>query len=139
MLVAIALPFLYVYWRDQTQWWALIPTYTLAAVAFMVLLIEVNFIDGILISAYVMFAIAIPFIIVYFRNKKNWWALIPGGIMTILGISFLISGNTARFLGPLVLIVVGAWIIFRQRNRKNIPDQDTDEQANLADENGLSE
>ena len=39
VLLVIALPFLFVYYRDRSQWWALIPAYVLIAVAVMVGLI----------------------------------------------------------------------------------------------------
>ncbi|MCJ7623328.1 MAG: hypothetical protein MUO76_07475 [Anaerolineaceae bacterium] len=139
VLGAIALPFLYVYWRDRAQWWALIPAYSLAAVGFMVFLIEANVIDDILVAAYVMFAIAIPFFVVYFRNKGNWWALIPGGIMAVLGISFLLSGDAAQFVGPLVLVIAGGWIIFRQFSRKETAKLETKKPVSSEDDTGSAE
>lgn len=134
VLLAIALPFLDVYRRNRAQWWWLIPCYTLAAVGLMVLLIGANVIDGILVSAYVMFATAIPFFVAYFRNKKIWWALIPGGIMAVLGFSFLLSGDAAKFIGPLVLVVTGGWIIFRQFTRKEDAELDTKKPASSEDD-----
>src|SRR5690606_41960036 len=44
---------------------------------------------GDIVGAYVMFAIALPFLYVYLRNRENWWALIPGGIMLTIGVGLL--------------------------------------------------
>ena len=79
VLINIAIPFLVIYLQgDRKNWGLLIPVYILGAVGVMVPLITIGFLKGILIAAYVLFAIAIPFFVVYARNTKNWWALIPG-------------------------------------------------------------
>jgi hypothetical protein len=114
VLWAIALPFLVVFLSNTDQWWALIPTYVLVAIGSMVGLIGLGILDDLLIPAYVMFAIAIPFWVVYARDRKQWWALIPGGIMAVIGLSFLIAEAAARYIGPAVLLIAGAWILVRQ-------------------------
>jgi hypothetical protein len=118
VLWAIALPFLVVYLRNREQWWALIPAYVLLAVGLMVALIGVGVLDDLLIPSYVMFAIAVPFFVVYTRNTKNWWALIPGGIMAVIGISFLIAEAQFQYIVAIVLIVGGVWILARQFIRR---------------------
>jgi hypothetical protein len=124
VLAAIALPFLVTFLRDRTQWWALIPTYILLAVGVMVGLIGAGVLDDLLIPAYVMFAIAIPFFVVYVRDRKQWWPLIPGGIMAIIGLSFLIAEAAAQYIGAAALVVVGIWIVARQfiRQEPTAPD-----------------
>jgi hypothetical protein len=136
VMLAIAIPFFFVYFRNRNNWWALIPTYSVVAVGLMVFLIGVGVLDDILVAAYVMFAIAIAFFFVYFRNRSHWWALIPGGIMAVLGISFLISGDAAEFIAPLALVIAGGWIIFRQLTRKEAVKLDTKEPASSEEEAG---
>ena len=70
VLSAIALPFLVVFVRDRNQSWALIPAYVLLAVGLMVGLIGLGILRDLLIPSYVMFAIAIPFFVVYARNPQ---------------------------------------------------------------------
>lgn len=118
VLTAIALPFLVVFLRNRDQWWALIPAYVLLAVGVMVGLIGQGVLDDLLIPAYVMFAIAIPFFVVYVRNPKQWWALIPGGIMAVIGLSFLIAEAAVQYVAPVALVLVGVWILVRQFTRK---------------------
>ena len=118
VLSAIALPFLVVYIRDRQQWWALIPAYVLFAIGLMVGLEGMGILNDLLIPAYVMFAIAIPFFVVYVYNRQNWWALIPGGIMAVIALAFLIAEAAIQFVVPAVLIIAGLWIIVRTFRRK---------------------
>jgi hypothetical protein len=125
VLSAIALPFLVVYFRDRNQWWALIPAYVLLAVGLMVLLLESNVLSDLLVPAYVMFAIAIPFLVVFTNNRKNWWALIPGGIMLVIGTAFLIAEAALEFILPVVFIILGIGILVRVFTRKEAPGAET--------------
>jgi uncharacterized membrane protein HdeD (DUF308 family) len=65
-----------------------------------------------------MFAVAIPFFVVYLRNPKHWWALIPGGITAVIGLSFLIAEAVAQYVLPVVLIIAGAVILLRHLGRR---------------------
>ena len=114
VLASIALPFLIAYLRNRALWGLLIPAYVLIAVGVMVGLIGLRWLTNLLIPAYVMFAIALPFGVVYWRDRTNWWALIPGGIMAVIGIAFLLATPTARLIVPALLVLVGGWIILRQ-------------------------
>jgi hypothetical protein len=125
VLSAIALPFLVVYFRDRNQWWALIPAYVLLAVGLMVLLLESNVLSDLLVPAYVMFAIAIPFLVVFANNRKNWWALIPGGILVVIGTAFLIAEAALEFILPVVFIILGIGILLRVFTRKESPEVET--------------
>jgi uncharacterized membrane protein YfcA len=64
-----------------------------------------------------MFVIAIPFFIVYFRNPKQWWPLIPGGIMAAIGLSFLLA-EAFQYVFPALVILVGFWVLIRSFTRK---------------------
>ncbi len=117
VLTAIALPFLAVYLRNRAQWWSLIPAYVLLSIGIMILLEELGVLGDFLVPAYVMFIIAIPFFVVYIRNPKQWWPLIPGGIMAAIGLSFLMV-EAFQYVFPAVVILVGFWILIRSFTRK---------------------
>jgi hypothetical protein len=117
ILYAIAIPFLVVYYRNKENWWALIPAYAMIVIGTMVALIETDTLSDLLIPAFINLAIAIPFFVVYFRNKENWWALIPGGIMGLVGLGFLLSEPVGRFLAPAALIAAGVWVLLRQSRK----------------------
>ena len=123
VLLAIACPFLVVYLRNRSQWWWLIPAYVLAAVGGVVILAEAAGVGENLITAYVMFAIAVPFFVVYARDRSQWWFLIPGGIMAAIGLGFLIAANAFAVLGALALIGLGLWSLVRGF-RRNEPGGD---------------
>jgi uncharacterized protein YybS (DUF2232 family) len=119
VLLAIALPFLVAFLQsDRTKWGLLIPAYVLLAVSVMVPLTETGILDDTLVAAYVLFAVAIPFFIVYARDSEKWWALIPGGITAVVGLSFLIAEKAAQYTAPVILIIAGAWVLVRQFTRK---------------------
>ncbi len=121
VLTTIAIPFLVGYWRNHEQWGLLIPAYVLLAVGVMVGLLERGFLTDLMVPAYVMFAIAIPFFVVYGRNPRQWWPLIPGGIMAIIGASFLIAEAMVGYVIPVVMILAGILILLRQiRHQESI-------------------
>jgi hypothetical protein len=126
VLLAMAMPFLAVYYRNRAMWWPLIPAYVLIVIALMVLLIGLGLLNDLIVPAYVLIAIAIPFFVVFIRNRKLWWSLIPGGILALIGLSFLIAGAAIESLGALVLVVIGVVVlalgIFRKRPEPEVPE-----------------
>ncbi len=125
ILLAIALPFFVVYLRNRENSWALIPAYVLCAVGIMVALIDLNVLGDMGVPAYVMFAIAIPFFVVYIHNPREWWPLIPGGILAAIGSAFILSAGAARYLGAVALIGVGVLILLRQFLHPKSADEST--------------
>ena len=114
VMLAIAIPFVYGYFRsDQEAWGLLIPAYVMAAIGIMVPLLEGEVLTDEAIPAYVMFAVALPFLVVFAVNTKQWWALIVGGILAIAGISFLFAMDLVEYILPITLILVGGGILVR--------------------------
>lgn len=119
VLLSIALPFFVAFLFDRTRWSLLIPAYVLFAVGLMVPLIELGVLNDLMIPAYVLFAIAIPFFVVYLRNNRNWWALIPAGILAVIAIGFLIAEAAVEYIFGAVLILAGVIIVIRQFTKKD--------------------
>ncbi len=125
VLLAIALPFLATFVRDRARWWALIPAYPLLVVSGAIGLAKSGLVGDDLVSAFVVLAIAIPFFVIYARDRRQWWALIPGIVLAASGLSIgswlpwhavrsaLIAGDAVEVAVALVLLVVGAWILVR--------------------------
>ena len=73
------------FFSDRTKWWA-------ALVAFIMLgLAAANFLDvffpqvsGSLTGTIFLLMMGIGFLAVYFLDRNNWWAIIPGGVMLSL-------------------------------------------------------
>lgn len=128
-IVAVAIPFLVVFVRDRSQWWALVPAYVLIAVGIMVVLIEQGALEDELAGAYVMLAIAAPFLVVYARNPKQWWFLIPGGILAVIGLFLLLAEGLMQYVPAVALLLVGVWILVRQFARRGLSQPDEPEPA----------
>lgn len=113
VLSSIGLPFLVVFLLNRENWWALIPAYVMFSIGAMVALIDVRVLTDFGIPAYVMLAIAFPFFVVYFMNRKQRWALIPGGIMATIGLAFFAGTDLAGYVIPVVLLLFGGWLLLR--------------------------
>jgi hypothetical protein len=111
-LIAIGAPFLLVFLSNpRRRWWALIPTYVMATTAFF-LLVE-GLLPGDLDGAYWLFAVAAPFLLVFLTDPgRRWWALIPGGILSAIGVALFVSN--AELIVALALIVLGGFLLARQ-------------------------
>jgi hypothetical protein len=84
-LLLIGLTFLFIYLNNRTRIWALIVAYV-----FGVLSIAPMMASGGETAAYYgpifLFAVALPFFIIYSRSAENWWAIIPAGAVTVIAI-----------------------------------------------------
>lgn len=59
--------------------------------------------------------LGLGFCLIWFFERKHWWALIPGGILVLSGLSTLALVGS---LWPLVLIALGAYLLFDQSRRQ---------------------
>ena len=116
VLSAIGVPFLYVFIRNRRHWWALIPAYVMFAVSGIIVLSHYNARGGV-IGSYVMFAIAFPFFVVYLLNRANWWALIPAGVLSVIGAGIMVA--SFQFILPIMLIGIGVAILVIQFGRRS--------------------
>jgi len=123
VLFAIGLPFLVAYLFNRANWGLLIPAYVLLVIGVFVPLEDLGVLDDNLTVTYILFAIAIPFFVVFIRNSKNWWALIPGGILAVIALSFLIAEASVEYIFAAALIVAGILIVVRQFTRREEPPQ----------------
>jgi hypothetical protein len=117
VMLAIALPFLAAWWASREKWGLLIVAYLFFAIIPILLISEGTTNEGELVPAYVTLAIGIPFIIAYFATR-NWLLLIPGGIMSFIGLAFVgtsigLSEQVLTVIVPLLVIVVGVFMLYR--------------------------
>ncbi|HEX5808374.1 MAG TPA: hypothetical protein VFY25_06880 [Anaerolineales bacterium] len=84
-LFMIAGIFLTVYLSNRTRTWALLVAY-ITGVLGIAPLMSTGGRDAAYFGAIFLFAIGLPFFVVYFRSAQNWWAIIPAGTMTVLAI-----------------------------------------------------
>ena len=91
VMFAIGLPFLIVFLWNRKNTWGLIVAFILASVGVIPLLTTFQA-KGETIGAFVMFAIALPFWVVFLVSRQNWWAVIPAGILTSVGATVFLIG-----------------------------------------------
>lgn len=120
-LFMIAASFFVVYMTNRTRTWALIVAY-ITFVLSLAPLMSMGGRNAEYFGGVFMFAVALPFFYLYFRSARNWWAIIPAGVMTVLGvivtvaIAGLLNDNTggafvsAFLMGGLAIIFAVLWL-----------------------------
>lgn len=94
---AAGLVFLYVFLTDRANWWAAIPGFGLLGIAALIALDEFwPQVGDAVGGALFLGGIGLAFWIIYFINRKHWWAVIPGGVMFTLA---LVAGLESVFEG----------------------------------------
>jgi hypothetical protein len=84
-LLLIGLTFLFVYLNNRARIWALIVAYVFGVLSIAPMLAAFDEMAA-YFGAVFLFAIALPFFILYFRSMENWWAIIPAGALSVVGI-----------------------------------------------------
>jgi hypothetical protein len=93
-----ALAFFGAYFSDRSAWWFLIPGFVLAGLALTVLVTESGVDDrfrGDLGGSVFLWSIGLAFWAVYAADNRQWWAIIPAGVMTTLGLMPLVADQVA--------------------------------------------
>jgi hypothetical protein len=85
-LFLLALSFLVVYLSNHTRIWALLVAYILGVLSIAPAMASGGGDMAAYFGPVFLFAIALPFFIVYFLSAEKWWAIIPAGVMTTLAI-----------------------------------------------------
>jgi hypothetical protein len=103
------------------DWWAFIPGCVLLGVAATIWLGQQD-IKGEWIGSLMLFSVALPFLLIYvIKRGAFWWALIPGGILTVIAvIPILTLGAPGEVIGTFVMWVIAiAFFIVYLANRRN--------------------
>jgi hypothetical protein len=131
------LAFLSVFLADRQQWWALFPSFGLLIGA-SVIFVENAFpgLPGEIGGVIAMGGIGLAFLLIFVSNIKNWWALIPAGVLLSLatmlylgfesggifliglGLTFAVLGFVPTehgrmrwaFIPAIVLILIGIFV-----------------------------
>jgi hypothetical protein len=94
VMFMISLSFFVVYLINRSHTWALLVAYIMFVLSLAPAMSSFGGDVAAYFGALVLFAIAFPFFIVYFRSAENWWAIIPAGVLTTLSVitALAISG-----------------------------------------------
>ncbi len=101
--------FLYVYFTDRANWWAIIPGFVLLGIAAIIALETLSPIDGdSWLGALFLASIGAAFWVVYLTNREHWWAIIPGGVLfTLAAVAGLSSTLPGLETGGLFFLGLG--------------------------------
>lgn len=106
--------FLYVFFTGlHTRWWAAIPGFTLlglAATIFYGRFAPPFFAN--LGGAVFLGAIATAFIAIFFTNREQWWAIIPGGVLMSVAAVVVVANSGIGFLNPASILFIGIGVTF---------------------------
>ncbi len=107
------LTFLYVFAAERRHWWPLIPGTTLLGLAALIALATLfPGIGGTLGAGVFLGSISLAFFLIYVVSRmKEWWAIIPGGVVGSVALALLLEPFVG---GDLVatLIVLGIGVTF---------------------------
>ena len=109
----VGLPFFVIYIFNNRHWWALIPGGVLLTMAAVSLVPDTTSLEG----ALFFLGLALTFGLVYILPKpagKLRWALYPAGILLLLGFLMTLGAtNLLGYVGPLVLLIIGGYVVYR--------------------------
>lgn len=105
--------FLYFYWLNREQWWALIPGFALIGIGVLIGVAEYGppELENVAGSIF-MFSIAVSFLIIYLRNREVWWPIIPLGFCTTIGIMILLDSIMGEGELDAVVLFLGGALTF---------------------------
>jgi hypothetical protein len=115
-LLLIGLAFLAVYLNNQSRLWALIVAYVFGVLSIAPMLAAGDDIAAYFGSVF-LFAVALPFFYLYFRSAANWWAIIPAGALTVVGVvatlaiaGFINDGTSGGYVNAFMM--AGLAVVF---------------------------
>ncbi len=105
--------FTYLYFKDRSKWWVIIPGFTLLGLGVLILLSSI--IPGIgdtLGTTLFLGAIGASFLVIYADHREHWWPIIPGGVLITVAISTLLEDLFRPMFDTGSLVMIGLGITF---------------------------
>jgi hypothetical protein len=95
------------------EWWWLFPAGIFGGLAIIIVL-TTNHVDSAAVGSPLFFGLLLPFAAAYFIDRtRNWWALIPGGVMLFLAMTTLMVDNVGgEWVGAMFLLLIAAAFLF---------------------------
>ncbi len=116
-------------WNSDRPWWPFIPGLTLMGMGLTGLLgVVLPKVETYIGGALVLGSLGASFVLVYLRERRNWWAIIPAGVMfTLAATSLIEQGHFGLDSGGIFFIGLGltfltlAWLPGQQLRWAFIP------------------
>lgn len=109
--LAVGLGFLIWFVFDLQRWWRVLPAFTLLGSGAWILLQWRGVTLGAWEGTLALFGMALGFWAVALVRSEHWWAVIPAGVLTVLGILFGFWSRLTE-LGRLTVLVTGMGLVF---------------------------
>jgi hypothetical protein len=110
LFLAAGAIFTYFYFKNPTNWWPIIPGFTLLGVGSLILLSWALPTIGDALGTFLLLgAMGASFFVIYAHRRDHWWPIIPGGVLVTVAVSTLLEdlARPAFDTGGLVLIGLG--------------------------------
>ncbi len=120
--------FLWIYARDHSQWWAIIPGGIFVTIGVMVMMETMRFIHHSLIPAIFFLGFAATFGFLYLIRSpfnKTGWAIWPAGTAFAIAVFIiaseldLLNFDVMGYLLPVGMIVIGIYLVYRSYRQAN--------------------
>ncbi len=108
----LGLIFLGTFVTDRQQWWALIPGCILLGVALLIVNGQNEIIPAQQAGALFLFSIGLPFLLIYLADRRLWWALIPGGVLTVIALITFMIGRELSGQAIAAIMLFGLAAVF---------------------------
>jgi hypothetical protein len=121
----LGLAFVFAYLNKRSDWWRLIPAFTLLAVA-AVIFLSTRGVASAWVAAALLSGIALAFLVIYASDREErWWALIPFGSVTVMVAVILLGADPATstallgavLFGGMALVFLLIYVLARDRQR----------------------
>ena len=109
--------FLYAYFTTKAAYRLgfLIPGAILTGLGVGVLLENAPLVGDLFGGGIVPLFLGLGFVLIWFLERSHWWALIPGGVLVLASLSSILQIGA---LWPVVLIVLGVYLLYEQSRRR---------------------
>jgi len=104
--------FLVTFVGDRRQWWALIPGCIMLGLAVMIVNGETEILSDTQAGALFLFSIGLPFLLIYLVDRRQWWALIPGGVLSVIALITFLTSRELPGTTITAIIFFGLAIVF---------------------------
>lgn len=122
MLAGMSIVFAIVYLARRNNWWAIIPAGALAGIALIMLLVAMQLPAALsvrLLGGSFLLVLGLTFGVLWLLREDHptRWAKYPAAAVTSIGALIMLIGENAEYVGPLILIAVGGWLLWRGQMR----------------------
>jgi len=125
-VLAPGVAFLVLFFRERTNYGLLMPGTILTVIGLLFFVCTMNGWQQMEhLWPLFMMAPGLGFLMMYFFGKRERGFLVPAGILTGLGLIFLLNESESEYVWPIVLILLGLLVLLRGTRKQETPATQT--------------